>query len=357
VRAPYLSSRRTDPVALAHVAPGGRSLAATIPSPRQSVLRHPALKLLLGLVLVAGVGYALWLGLSDPRIWEIDWHLQPLPVAIGFGLMLLTATVTAPLWLIIYRGLGGNVRTSDGMRIFLVTNIGKYLPGKVMHAAGRVALLTDRGQPASIGVTSVLVELALSLLAAALVSVISIPLLIPQLARTLLSDQSSLVFDITEHLTLLSSLSYLAIPFGLIALHPKVMGRLLGFASKRLPGRNTDLSTNLPSYRLILLLLMAYVILWITMSIGLFATSHTVVDSLDWSHLPAIGGIAALSYLFGLVVPTPAGLGAREGLMALLLSTMMPAPAAAVTTILYRIVSISAEMLAAGLAILLTRGR
>ena len=34
----------------------------------------------------------------------------------------------------------------------------------------------------------------------------------------------------------------------------------------------------------ILLLLMAYVILWITMSIGLFATSHTVVDALDWSH-------------------------------------------------------------------------
>jgi hypothetical protein len=43
--------------------------------------------------------------------------------------------------------------------------------------------------------------------------------------------------------------------------------------------------------------------------------------------------------------------------MTLLLSTMMPAPAAAVTSILYRIVSISAEMLAAGLAILLTRRR
>ena len=47
-----------------------------------------------------------------------------------------------------------------------------------MHAAGRVALLQERGQSASIGVTSVLVELALSLLGAALVSVISIPILL-----------------------------------------------------------------------------------------------------------------------------------------------------------------------------------
>ena len=38
-------------------------------------------------------------------------------------------------------------------------------------------------------------------------------------------------------------------------------------------------------------------------------------------------------------------------------STMMPAPAAAVTSILYRIVSIAAEMVAAGLSILLVRGR
>src|SRR3954469_13776743 len=182
------------------------------------MLRHPALKLLLALVLVAGVGYALWLGLSDPRIWEIEWHLQPLPIAAGFGLMLLTAALTAPLWLIIYRGLGGNVDAANGVRIFLVTNIGKYLPGKVMHAAGRVALLQERGQPASIGVTSVLVELALSLLGAALVSVISIPPLLPELAKKLPTDQASLF---TDHLTLISWLSYLAIPLGLIGLHPR----------------------------------------------------------------------------------------------------------------------------------------
>ena len=319
------------------------------------MFRHPALKWLLGLVLVAGVGYTLWLSLNDPRIYEVEWQFQPLPIAISFLLMLLAAAVTAPLWLVIYRGLGGRVDTLVGSRIFLVTNIGKYLPGKVMHAAGRVALLQERGQSASIGVTSVVVELALSLLGAALLSVISIPLLLPGLLPVLSPDQGVVI---AEHLTLISWLSYLAIPIGLIGLHPRVMGPVLRFASSRLPGKSTELCTDLPPYGTIMILLVAYVVLWVIMSIALFATSHTVVDSLQWEHLPAVSGIAALSYLFGLAVPiAPAGLGAREGLMTLLLSTMMPAPAAAVTSILYRIVSISAEMLAAGLSMLLVRGR
>src|SRR3954468_17608725 len=161
------------------------------------MLRHPALKILLGLVLVGGVGYTLWASLNDPRIFDVEWQFQPLPVAAGFLLMLLSAAVTAPLWLTIFRGLGGRVGTIDGSRIFLVTNIGKYLPGKVMHAAGRVALLQDRGQSASIGVTSVLVELALSLLGAAIVSAVSIPLLLQLLAKTLLSENPTLIAETT----------------------------------------------------------------------------------------------------------------------------------------------------------------
>ena len=312
------------------------------------MLRHPALRLLLGLVLVGGVGYTLWRSWNDPSLAGFAWQFRPLPVGIAFLIMMVASAATAPLWLTIYRGLGGKVGARDGCRIFLVTNIGKYLPGKVMHAAGRVALLSERGQPASVGVTSVLVELSLSLLGAALVSVISMPIL--------LRGQG-----LTEHLEWISWLSWLALPAGLIGLHHRVMGPLLEFASKRLPGKRTELCTDLPPYRVILLLLVGYVVVWVTMSGALFATAHTVVsfDILTWSHLPAVSGIAALSYLFGLAVPiAPAGLGAREGLMTLLLTAIgMPAPAAAVTSILYRIVSVSAELAAAGLSVVLARGR
>jgi uncharacterized membrane protein YbhN (UPF0104 family) len=308
------------------------------------MLRHPALKLLLGLFLVAGVGYALWLSWHDPKLADFEWQFHPLPIAVGFVIMLVSSAMTAPLWLIVFRGLGGHVDARAGVRIFLVTNIGKYLPGKVMHAAGRVALLQERGQSASIGVTSVLVELALSLLGAMLLSLLSIPILLRQQG-------------LAEHLGLLMGIALLALPIGLMVLHPRVMGPMLRFASKLLPGRAGQLCTDLPPYRTTLLLLIAYVLLWFTMSVGLFATAHTVYP-LGWETLPAMGGVAAVSYLFGLAVPiAPAGIGAREGLMTVLLSTMMPAPAAAVTSILYRIVTLTAETVAAGLAVLVARGR
>jgi uncharacterized membrane protein YbhN (UPF0104 family) len=67
-----------------------------------------------------------------------------------------------------------------------------------------------------------------------------------------------------------------------------------------------------------------------------------------------MGGIAAASYVAGLAVPfAPAGIGAREGLMTLLLTTMMPAPAAAVVSVLYRLMSILAELVAAGVTVAL----
>jgi len=308
------------------------------------VLQHPLTRLALTLVLVAGVGYALWLSWQDPRLADFEWHFAPLPIGIGLLIMLSTSVCTAMLWLVIFRGLGGRVDGRTGARIFLVTNLGKYLPGKVMHAAGRVALLQGQGQPATLTVTSVVVELALSLLGAVLLSLVSIPGLLRQQG-------------LTQHLELLTAISALALPAGLIGLHPRVMGPVLRFAARKLPGGAAEPSTDLPPYRTILFLLIGYVVLWFGMSMGLFATAHTVYP-LGWETLAAMGGISAISYLFGLAVPiAPAGFGAREGLMTVLLSTMMPAPAAVVTSVLYRVVTISAELLAAGLAILVARGR
>jgi uncharacterized membrane protein YbhN (UPF0104 family) len=187
-------------------------------------------------------------------------------------------------------------------------------------------------------VTSILLELMVSLLAAALVSLMSLPLLL----------QSQ---GLSHYATLVTLVALLAVPLGLIVLHPKVLGFVLRLAARRLPAGGGPLSTRLPSYRRILGLLAAYTLVWIFGSFGLFAAAQSVYP-LEVAWLPAMGGIAAASYVAGLAVPfAPAGIGAREGLMTLLLSTMMPAPAAAVASVLYRLMSISAELVAAGVTV------
>jgi hypothetical protein len=319
---------------------------AAASAPRRALLKHPLLRVLLILVLVAGVGYTLWLSFQDPKLADFEWHFYPVPIGLGLLLMLFTSMSTSLLWLIIFRSLGGHVETLPGCRIYMVTNLGKYLPGKVMHAAGRVALLQARGQSASLVVTSVLVELVLSLLGAALLSLIAVPGLLQQPG-------------LQQYGPVLTVISLLALPAGLIGLHPRVMGPVLKLASKMLPSRAGELATNLPPYRTTLMLLVGYMLLWFVMSMGLFATAHTVYP-LAWDRLPSMAGIAAISYLFGLAVPiAPAGIGAREGLMTALLSTLMPmpVPAAAVASVLYRVVTIVGETIAAGLGTLLDRQR
>jgi hypothetical protein len=290
-------------------------------------------------VVAIGAGYALWLAWRDTTVADIPSDLHPLPLVLSLLLRIAATLLTVSVWLGLYRGLGGSIGAPDAFRIYLLTNLGKYLPGKVVHAAGRVALLRDRGQPAAVGVTSILLELMVSLLAAALVSVMSVPLL--------LRSQG-----LAQYATLVGGVALLAVPLGLIVLHPKVLGILLKIVARKSPvGGSGPLSTTLPSYRRILGLLAVYTLVWICGSFGLFAAAQSVYP-LDVAWLPAMGGVAAASYVAGLAVPfAPAGIGAREGLMTLLLSTMMPAPAAAVASVLYRLMSILAELVAAGLTL------
>jgi glycosyltransferase 2 family protein len=297
---------------------------------------------LLAIVLVAGAGYAAWLVWRDASVAEIPRDLLLLPLGAGFALKLGSFLLSAPIWLGIYRSLGGQVATGEALRIYLLTNVGKYLPGKVLHAAGRVVMLQERGQPAALVVASLMLELVLSVIGAGMVSLASIPVL-------LRADAVAAPF------AELGPLVLLVIPVALVALHPRIMGPVLRLVTRVAPKRAASLGTALPPYRSTLLFVVGNAVLWLLASISLFATAASVHPlGLEW--LPVMGGIAAASYLFGLAVPlAPAGLGAREGMMIVLLSTLMPPAAAAVTSVLYRVISIAVELVAAGLALLLVR--
>ncbi|MGE3268851.1 MAG: lysylphosphatidylglycerol synthase domain-containing protein [Chloroflexota bacterium] len=294
-----------------------------------------AIRAVVGLALAGGVAYALWVTWHNPRLEPLAWQLRPLPLAGGLALMLGVALVSVPCWLVIFRQLGGRLSAWDALHISLVTNLGKYLPGKVMHAAGRVAMLQAKGQSISISIASIAVDVGLSLLAAALVSLLSLPLFLHE-------------YGLTENLTALIPVWLLVVPLGLVGLHPKVVRFGLQLCGRVLPGAALDPATPVPAYSTIVPMLGARIGLWLTMAMALFLTARTVYP-LEWGLMPAMSGVAGVSYLFGLAVPfAPSGIGAREGLMTVLLATMMPAPEAAATSVLFRIVSILSEVLAAG---------
>jgi uncharacterized membrane protein YbhN (UPF0104 family) len=200
-----------------------------------------------------------------------------------------------------------------------------------MHVVSQVVLAQDQGVPASVALTSMLVDLGLLLMGACLISLFSLPTLLE------------------EYRAALMPIAATALPVGLIVLHPAILGRLLALGARVLPGSRAALTGELLRYPSVIKLFFGYCLSWVVMSVALFAAADAV-HPLDVSLLPAMGGVVTISYVFGLVVPfAPAGLGAREGAAAFMLATMMPLPAAAATSVLYRVVGILAEAAAAAI--------
>ena len=290
-------------------------------------LRLPYVRVAMGALGVGAIVFALLIGWGDLQ--RVEWEFKPLPILATFVLLFTVTTGEAALWVFTCRGIGGRIALRPGIRAVVLSNLGKYLPGKVMHVVSQVMLAQDQGVPASISLTSILVDLALLLMGACFVSLSSLP--------TLLEDYRAALIPVAAT----------AVPVGLVVLHPAILGRILALGARVVPGSRAALMGESLPYRSIIKLFLGYIVSWILMSVALFAAA-AAVHPLDLSLLPAMGGVVTISYVFGLVVPfAPAGLGAREGATAFLLATMMPLPAAAATSVLYRVVGILAEAAAA----------
>ncbi len=98
--------------------------------------------------------------------WDVRWHwlvLSVLVLALGYG-------ISAVLWGRMVRELGGpRIPPARAARLFLVANLGRYVPGKVLQLAGLTVLAAREGvRPAVAAVAAVLGQ-GVALLGATLV--------------------------------------------------------------------------------------------------------------------------------------------------------------------------------------------
>jgi len=84
----------------------------------------------------------------DPATWE--W--RPLPLVGSVVALVLGYFISAALWGRMVVELGGpKLRRMEAVRVFMVANLGRYVPGKIWQIAGLAALGARRGVPAAIG--------------------------------------------------------------------------------------------------------------------------------------------------------------------------------------------------------------
>lgn len=303
-------------------------------------MRHPGLRAAFGTVILAGAGYALWRTWHDPALADLPANVQLWPVLLSLLVRTASSFGSARVWLALLRGVGGEIHVRDALRIYVVTNIAKYVPGKVLQIAGRVALLQEHGQPAAIGLASVLMELAISLLVSAIVVVICLPAVLTTVG---LDEQHWLVVV----------LALLAVPAGLLGLHPRALGPVLALGSRLALRASSGPRISAPPFRSTLLALACSLALRGISAVAIYATARAVYP-LDFSAIPLLAASTSLGYLLGIVLSVaPAGLGVREGVVTVMLSTLIPLPIAIAISVLDRVVSIASELLAAGLGLMI----
>jgi hypothetical protein len=268
--------------------------------------------------------YLNWQGLRGYQ-WRFDYLLLALAVMAALG----TLSLYAWQWGLVVRRLGTPVSHVDAFRIFFLSNLGRYVPGKVWQFVGWFYL----GEQAGIGRVQVLTAIAVNL---GLQVITGLGLGVAALSLARGGEVRARYWPLL-----------LLIPFGALALRPAVMEALLNWALRRLGREPVTLGLRLSDMGLFALI---HVGGWAAYGVAftLFVSSLHPVSLRD---LPLLGATYAAAWVIGfLSFLTPGGIGIREGVLAYLLSFWLPAPVAVVIGLSSRIWITAGELIGTGIA-------
>ena len=271
-----------------------------------------------------------WHEVAAIRITALEWAM----LAIALGVTLLAHIWSAWVWTWILDELNQPVPTSQFVQVYLKTNIAKYLPGNIWHFYGRILAAKNAGIKANTATLSVLLEPLLMAASALIVTLLSIEFIAISVESNF---RGLLVFVLATVL---------------IALHPRFLNLAVRFFS-RLKFKSTSNTVDTTAFQV-----KRYFwrpILGELGFVGLrsagFLLTVLALTPVETSQIPLLIGAFSLAWLLGLVIPgAPGGLGVFE-VTAIALLQRSFSPGWVISAIaLYRLVSVLAEALGAGLA-------
>lgn len=276
-------------------------------------------------------------GLGVEELRDVDRSAWlPTPVLFGAASALLLAGyfASAAIWGQIVHELGGPVvPVADSVRIFMIANLGRYLPGKVWQIAGLAALAKGSGVPAATAAGAAVLGQGIAVVAAAAVG----------LGALFRAPDPYPSWGIVGAALVLAAGVLLAVP----TLFMRLVG--LWFRITRSEARPEVGGVHALRW------LALYAVNWV-----LYAVSFWVLGlSLGVGGDPvAVASSFATAYVLGYaMVFAPAGLGPREGFLIILLTPHLGAATSGVLAIVARIWTTLVEVIPAGIFWLLHLAR
>ena len=276
-------------------------------------------------VAVAVVVAVVW---GVARNWtEISQDLQRVSIGallLSFVPAALGTWLTMVGWRVILADLGSPLHLAPAGGVFFVGQLGKYLPGSVWTVLVQADMASHLHVPRRrTGVTG-LVTIGLSVLTGLLVGLPALPLLLQRSAGS-------------------SGWLLLAVPLFVVLVWPALLNRLIAWGLRVL--RREPLEETL-STRAILTTVGLYALAWVLFGVHILVLALAVGGGTGVT-LASLTGYALAGSLGMLTVILPAGLGARDGILAIVLASAMPLSAGTAVALVSRFVVTLVDVLAA----------
>lgn len=278
-------------------------------------------------------GLLVYLGSNLASQWQAvrqyNWDIGVVPLAVATAIAFGTFMFIVWIWYQLLHNAGGYISYWTTYRIWFVSALLRYLPGKIAGVISMVYLCEKEGVSKTVCLSSGALNQGFSLL-----SGLSIGLFF------LFVNQSGAL----SHETVLWSVGILVAGF---ITAPYFIERVINPWLNRMGWPAVKYNIGLREFVFYFSL---YLLVWGSFGLGFFFVVRSLVG-VPFSLVPEMAAIFTISYLAGfLAIFTPNGLGVRESLLTVLLSAYMPMPVAIITAAVARVWLTVAELLCIGLA-------
>lgn len=273
----------------------------------------------------------LTLALIDQReeLAAFEWQISPVLLTASIVVLVGVLAGGVAIWGRVLLRFGTRVDFLPLARIWFLSSIARYIPGKVWQFVGVAEMSRSVSVSALVGITTLLVYMAISLLAAVVVGVYTIPA-----AATGPFE----VFIVPGRILA---------PLGLAFLQPRLLNGGMQLAS-RLLRRPIDRWNG--SWREGLGIFILCVVQWLGFGLAFYLFLSSQAGLVTLADLPTLTAVYALAFAIGyLAIIAPAGFGAKEGAIVVLLGSTLGIPLGVATALAVaaRVWTIVAELLPA----------
>jgi uncharacterized membrane protein YbhN (UPF0104 family) len=257
-----------------------------------------------------------------------DWSSlspSPWPLLGAAGLLLAAYLFRASLWTALVRAMDQRLRTTDGWRVFMGAQLGRYLPGKLWQIAGASVLAERYGVSRTSAATAAMVVVLVHHLVGGALAL----LVLRSVAESLWLAGGAVVAVAVAGLAVLAS-----------PLFPRSVRWLARVSGRASLGELTP-----PRPRVLLAVTPGFLLVWFAFALALWLVSVGLFPGLPpLGAADAVGAMAASAVIGFAVLIAPSGLGVREAVMVTLLEPSLGVVPAGIVAVAMRVVMTAVEL-------------